>query len=219
MRLILLATVALSVGGLNPQAAVHSGKGAAQQSAPTAKQSTEPDHTQETLGDQLKYLEQKQALEAAEAEKKQDREIQRKLATYTKWLVIVGAVQFLALIVQAIVFLFTIRQTSDTAEKQLRAYIGVSRSQIKIGRSSIEGEIHAKNYGQTPAYNVRQWIHRWVEEFPLKVKLPVPSPDFAMTESIIGPSDHHIVRFSLPMQENVTVGTPQNTLYVHGEIR
>src|SRR5216684_2181542 len=58
----------------------------------------------------------------------EDIEIQRKLVKFTKWLAIVGALQFLALIVQAVVFGHTLRQMRDTAERELRAYVCVSNA-------------------------------------------------------------------------------------------
>src|SRR5260370_36980138 len=59
-------------------------------------------------------------------------EIQRKLVEFTKWLAVVGALQFLALIVQAVGFCRTLRQMRDTAKRELRAYVCVSEARVKF---------------------------------------------------------------------------------------
>ncbi len=126
----------------------------------------------------------------------EDVEIQRKLATYTQWLVIVGAIQFVVLIAQAVVFWFTLhainRQTrlsSDTAQRQLRAYVCVNSALLKFPQPEVpEVQIHLKNSGQTPAYDVRGWIHIWIEKYPRKISLPEPPEGFQKSKEIIGPA-------------------------------
>ena len=93
------------------------------------------------------------ATKAAEDQQKQDAETQRNLVKYTKWLVIVGSIQFAALILQAIVFVLTLRVTQVNGEKQLRAYICVSKGLLKLDRpESPEAQVYFKNGGLTPAY-------------------------------------------------------------------
>jgi hypothetical protein len=61
----------------------------------------------------------------------------------------------------------------DTAQRQLRAYICVTGGLLKFLRPEVpEVQIHLKNAGQTPAYDVRGWIHMWIEAYPLTVDLP-----------------------------------------------
>ena len=62
-------------------------------------------------------------LNSSEDRKKNEIEIEREIGRYTGWLVLVGAVQFLALIVQAVVYVLTLRQMQDTDKRQLRAYV------------------------------------------------------------------------------------------------
>ena len=64
--------------------------------------------------------------------------------------------------------------TRKSAERQLRAYV-----------LAADGGI------ETPAYDVRSWIHIWVEDFPLPVALPgPPPPDFLMSQNVMGPGFH-----------------------------
>lgn len=69
---------------------------------------------------------------AARDQKEQDIEIQRKLAAYTKWLVVVGIVQFVALIAQGLVFVFTLLEAKDTSKRELRAYVGVPECALSL---------------------------------------------------------------------------------------
>jgi hypothetical protein len=106
----------------------------------------------------------------------------------------------------------------DTGERQLRAYVSVSRAQLKIGKGIIRAQVHIKNYGQTPAYEVRQWIHKWVESHPLSVALPEPSEDFKMATAILGPGDHNVMDVSWQMPPNLVLGTRASTVYIYGKI-
>jgi len=153
----------------------------------------------------------------------EDIEIQRKLAKYTKWLVVVGAVQFIALIGQGVVFFLTLRSMSDTAQRQLRAYIGVSESGLKLQPENIpEGQVYIKNFGQTPAYNVRQWIAIALLPHPLPTNLPEPPEGFLTSTSLIPSGGHHInvvpVKQPIPADILALLATPELALYVYGRV-
>lgn len=161
----------------------------------------------------------------------EDIEIQRKLARYTKWLVIVGAIQFVVLIAQAAVFWFTLhainRQTllsSDTAQRQLRAYVCVNSALLKFSQPEVpEVQIHLKNSGQTPAYEVRGWIHIWIEKYPLKISLPEPPEGFQKSKEIMGPGSTRTYVIAkkppIPSQSLPLLGTTEGTIYAYGEVR
>lgn len=106
----------------------------------------------------------------------------------------------------------------DIAQRQLRAYICVSRSQLKIGRGTLEAQIDIKNYGQTPAYEVRHWINKWIERHPLTVDLPEPPGTFQMSKSIIGPNDFHIMAGSWDIPVDLAIGSAQATVYIYGKV-
>ncbi len=71
-----------------------------------------------------------QELKTAEDQKNQEIAIERKLVTYTKWLVVVGAIQFAALVGQAVVFFFTLRTISHQTKLQgiaLRQWVDIEK--------------------------------------------------------------------------------------------
>lgn len=69
--------------------------------------------------------------------------------------------------------------TERAAERQLRAYVMVESANIKklkIGEIP-EVSVTIKNFGQTPAYNVKVWGLPGFQDFPLKGNLPTERPD------------------------------------------
>jgi hypothetical protein len=112
--------------------------------------------------------------------------------------------------------------TTDTAERQLRAYLCVSRSEVKFPMEGIAvASVHVKNCGVTPAYEVRHWIHTWLEAHPLSVSLPTPAEDFKMSTAILGASDFHIMESEPHVIDPNWIpafGTKMATLYVYGRI-
>jgi hypothetical protein len=164
-----------------------------------------------------------QESKAAEDQKKQEIDTQTRLVEYTRWLVVVGVIQFVALIVQAVVFFFTLRQMKDSSKRQLRAYVNISESALKLEPEDIpEGQVHIKNFGQTPAYNVREWTGIAVLPYPLTSKLPEPPEDLRRSKFVISAGGHHIsvvpVKSAIPPQILPLLGTPQYTVYVYGRV-
>lgn len=112
----------------------------------------------------------------------------------------------------------------DTAKRQLRAYMCVSAGMVVFKWPGFpEAQITIRNFGQSPAYDVRHWIHTWLEGYPLKVTLPTPPPEFQMSKGLIPPTGEEVIISGAkpPMASNLIriFGTPQCTLYVYGEIR
>jgi hypothetical protein len=110
----------------------------------------------------------------------------------------------------------------DTAQRQLRAYVCVESAFLKFPERNItEPRVYFKNSGQTPAYNVRGWIHTWFAEYPPQEVFPVPPHDFVMAKTILGPGTKTTfvaARKSVEPQLAEFLGTPQLTLYVYGEV-
>lgn len=117
----------------------------------------------------------------------------------------------------------SVELAADSAQRQLRAYVCVSSALVKFYGSMFEAQVHIKNSGPTPAYDVRQWIHVWIEGYPLKIVLPEAPEGFKMSSSIIPPSGTSIMICGRDAQTiippNVTLGSPQATVYIYGEIR
>jgi hypothetical protein len=79
-----------------------------------------------------------------------------------------------------------------------------------------------KNCGQTPAYDLGGWITLAVGGWPLTIELQKIDDDVSKGRDTIGPdgtatftNDNHLV---LEAEELSTLGTPQKTVYVYGEV-
>lgn len=112
---------------------------------------------------------------------------------------------------------------ADTAQKQLRAYVCVSSAKISFEIAGApEVQVVLKNCGQTPAHDLRCWIHIWIEDYPLKVLLPVPPSDFPMAVSVLEPGGHLLsaIKKDPPVRPCALalLGTPQGTVYVYGQV-
>jgi hypothetical protein len=116
-----------------------------------------------------------------------------------------------------------IGQMRESTKRQLRAYLGVSECGLKLENRAIpEGQVNIKNFGQTPAYNVRQWIGIAVFPHPLPVKLPERPDGLPSSVSVVPPSGDHInvvpVKSAIPADLQFLLYTPEHTVYVFGRV-
>lgn len=116
-----------------------------------------------------------------------------------------------------------ITRMNDTAVRELRAYVCLSAAQIAFKKmDSPEIEIHMKNCGQTPAYDVHWWMNVWIAPHPLSEVLPEPSEDFQMGKAILPPGGHNILfgtlKYPIQPQYSQFVGTPMGTIYAYGTV-
>jgi hypothetical protein len=119
----------------------------------------------------------------------------------------------------------SVETMEDTARRQLRAYVSVDRAWIEFPEPGVPSvTVIVKNAGQTPAHDLRHWIHQWVEKYPLEVQLPIPPEGFVTSSSLLGAGATHdmwikhpkpIVK--LPFVDEI--GTAEATIYVYGEIK
>jgi len=127
--------------------------------------------------------------------------------------------------IQAGVARDTLQTMQDTAERQLRAYVGVSEASIhKVETGAPEAIVSIKNFGQTPAYDVQAWIHMWIAEYPLTVTvLPDAPADFPKSTAVLHPGIQ--TAFVMPKEPPVKkeliplLGTAIGTIYVYGTIK
>ncbi len=115
-------------------------------------------------------------------------------------------------------------QMRDTAEKQLRAYVCVDSAVLKFPQPDVpEAQVDFRNCGQTPAYDLRGWIHTWFAEYPLKEVLPTAPEDLRKGTETVAPGRKSIFvaprKPPLPPPYLALLGTDKFTLYVYGEIR
>jgi hypothetical protein len=128
----------------------------------------------------------------------------------------VAATIFAAL--QVIALIITIGVQRRYGQRQLRAYMCVSKGHLSIGNTQIIADICIRNSGQTPAYDVKQTIGLLVDEYPTKKTLVVPKMGANHPKTIIGPHDYLTAFGKLDMEPSDEVGTPQATVYVFGEV-
>lgn len=119
----------------------------------------------------------------------------------------------------------SVETMQDTARRQLRAYISINAASIEFPSPGVpKVTVSIKNTGQTPAHNVKHWIHQWIEFFPLRVDLPQPPGDLVMSCDVMGTGATHANSITHPKMivkrdEDINIiGTPKGTIYVYGEI-
>jgi hypothetical protein len=146
-------------------------------------------------------------------------------------IVVLTAVLALSTLALVIIYAYIAWQTkrsvdiaADTAQRELRAYVNVDSAKIDFERPSApEVTVVLRNFGQTPAYDMRQWIHIWIEEYPLRVDLPTPPADFRKAKDILAPRRRAMVFITkdppVSAEEVPLLGTLQGTIYVYGEVR
>ncbi len=81
------------------------------------------------------------------------------------------------------------RQNRELAEHELRAYVHVNSAQVLDVSTPTDRKISVtiKNFGRTPAYNVKFWLGVGVREFPLASVLSDAPADLALSTDILGP--------------------------------
>jgi len=113
-----------------------------------------------------------------------------------------------------------IAQMKETTVRELRAYIGVSKVYLSLEVPTIpRGIVEVENFGRTPAYKVKQWIGIALNPYPPTSEFP-ESTHTQASVSIISPGvkNTSLVALKKHLPPGVTVGTPEITVYVFGEI-
>jgi hypothetical protein len=116
----------------------------------------------------------------------------------------------------------TIRHATETSERQLRAYICVSKGRLNYREDGYEPQIHFANRGQTPAYDVKIWAESAVREYPSwgPLQLRRPPEDAPMANGILGPDGKYkMVTRKVPtsVANQTFMQTRYQILYVYGE--
>jgi hypothetical protein len=111
----------------------------------------------------------------------------------------------------------------DTAIRDQRAYVCLSHAKIEFRQERApEIQVYMKNFGKTPAYDVRWKIGTIISGYPWPSNFP-KLPDFPTAVSVFAPGgDPHImvIRQNPPVSEQIAeiLGTPQATLWVFGTV-
>lgn len=119
------------------------------------------------------------------------------------------------------------RSTTDlirhTATRQLRAYVCVNAARMQFMKPGVPRVyVELKNCGQTPAYEVRGWVHTWFTEYPLKEVLPNAPHSLSKGKDTLAPGRRSTYASGekppIPPQYLSILGTPKFTMYVYGEV-
>lgn len=92
------------------------------------------------------------------------------------WLVVIAGLTGLAILYQARemarateVMQRQLKEMQKAGEIQQRAYVCLDSAALTFPQPDVpEARVNFKNVGQTPAYDVRGWIHTWFEDYHLK---------------------------------------------------
>ena len=130
--------------------------------------------------------------------------------------IVVGFLQFVALIVTFLIM-------ARTARRQLRAYVSADTCAVSdAAGKEIPNKIgiSVRNAGQTPAHDLRSWVATGLHEFPLRDPLGRLSEDHPMVASVLNPGDHKTLIVDWPTYSvdpaEVNAGTV--AVYLWGEI-
>jgi hypothetical protein len=158
--------------------------------------------------------------------------------TYAQWIAAVAALSGVAVSFWAVRLVRdTLRANTDavdqaraanqiaegTAERQLRAYMLTANCTMELAPDNDPiAHVRIQNFGQTPAFDVRSWIHIWVEAFPKTVEFPDPPDDLQMSRGIKGPGFHgtfrHRREHPIPPWEMKQIEDKTAAIYVYGVI-
>jgi hypothetical protein len=136
-----------------------------------------------------------------------------------------GIAAFLASTAGLIALYFFKRQADlmeDTARKQLRAYICLSESAVKLAPDGkLEAQMFFRNGGQTPAYDVRSWTHPIVDNYPLGYTLENPPANMPRAVGVLPSKEKQIMiapALTLSTEVIERLSTRDFAFYVIGEV-
>lgn len=118
-----------------------------------------------------------------------------------------------------------VRNAKDTAKRQLRAYVNVAI--VKMVNAKRDGfirqqvHIELKNFGQTPAQNIRLWREMDIRELPLVGNLERTTTR-TVQHGVLAPSDVYKSIQDTPLfdsADGAEVHERKKALYVWGELR
>lgn len=117
-----------------------------------------------------------------------------------------------------------VRNAEITSEKQLRAYLLVKRAYAKRKAEGVfMATVELQNFGQTPAYDVSEWISiRGFDKGEDALIFPKPPPEFQKSKGITAPGNFTI--FHIPLFDKMSpaketaLHSGDAAIYVWGEV-
>ena len=139
---------------------------------------------------------------------------------------IVIALFTLALFVATLLLWVAIRNlvegSSDTSERQLRAYVTLAGGQMRIvnltgGGLGVSIDIELKNSGQTPAYGFTTWVRPPEVHDKDAVPFGPPTPLSERTgSSIVGSGANVTVNYTIPLTDQDAINNGSKRIFVWG---
>jgi hypothetical protein len=116
-----------------------------------------------------------------------------------------------------------VKGADQTAERQLRAYIGIEKGSVTNldGEGAVEATLSFLNAGKTPAYKLHSWGGMSVRAYPGPVEIPPPARDPSLTrESLVLPHGCFFRTESgdIPSHIKADIIAGRATLFVYGEV-
>ena len=116
-----------------------------------------------------------------------------------------------------------VKVTQDTARRQLRAYVLLSKAKVDNGRipNLRRAEIILRNFGSTPASKVRCWMGLDVREFPLTSGLREAGEDLWLSSDALGSDRESTLANAAPLQPSLESAllAGNAAVYAYGEAR
>jgi hypothetical protein len=113
-----------------------------------------------------------------------------------------------------------IAQMEDTATRDIRAYVGVSKVRLDVSDLNLPtGAVEIENFGRSPAYKLRHWTGIGIQPYPRIAPLP-PLPETSFSVAVLHPNVKNTSAVTLKkrLPDGIAIGTPQLTIYVYGEV-
>jgi hypothetical protein len=140
---------------------------------------------------------------------------------------------FTALLAFGTVFLWRatvrlVKETKNTGERQLRAYVlmeGCGIKDVSVGKMPV-ASVLIKNFGQTPAHDVKAILSRLVFEVYNNAMLPplIPDNERPRTGDVIGPGGQRTYIFGNPdwpldAQKFDQLGAGTHAIFAYGKLQ
>jgi hypothetical protein len=113
--------------------------------------------------------------------------------------------------------------SDKTAERQLRAYVFISKAEISdiMSNQNLTAKIAVRNFGQTPAYDVETSIGIQTAQFPLVLKLPMAIQK--TKTGAVGPGGDIMLNFNgdspSPVEWRPRFAQKGGAVYLYGTIK
>jgi hypothetical protein len=116
----------------------------------------------------------------------------------------------------------TLQTMQDTARRQLRAYVLVSGAKVLNPADPTKRifQLSIKNFGQTPAHDLKFWVGAGIKDYPLTEKLDTPSEDMKRAVDVLAPGRLSIMEVPVATTAwaELALANKAGAIYGHGQV-